>query len=168
MEKKLTFLLVIFTALLLAFAIIMDRADIKRDKTQAVTEVLINNTVAVTRIPSYILGKSRAVTATCYRATVGQCDATPFITANNSHIDTSRIDELRWLAVSRNLEAYYQMDDSVIVSGCRVNHFNGIWYIKDRMNLRFTDKIDFLISDSIQADLFKNVKISKILLAQPI
>ena len=111
----------------------------------------------------YYLTNPKTVTATCYRATVGQCDATPFITANNSHIDTSRIDQLRWIALSRDLEKHFKMNDSVMISGCRVKHFNGVWYVKDRMNRRFRDKIDFLISDTIQADLFKNVKISKIL-----
>lgn len=43
------------------------------------------------------------VRATVYHATQAQTDATPFITADNSFIDTSKVNDLRWIAVSRDL-----------------------------------------------------------------
>ncbi len=101
------------------------------------------------------------VTATCYRAEVGQCDDTPFITADNSVIDVNNIDKLRWIAISRDLNEEYKMGDSVLVSGID-SIYDGVWIIHDRMNKRFKNKIDFLISKELKAGLFKNVKIIKL------
>ena len=101
------------------------------------------------------------VTATCYRAEVGQCDNTPFITADNSVIDVKNIDKLRWIAISRDLNEEYKMGDSVLVSGID-SIYDGVWIIHDRMNKRFKNKIDFLISKELKAGLFENVKIIKL------
>lgn len=43
------------------------------------------------------------VRGTVYHAVEEQCDDTPLITADNSFIDTTRVNELRWIAVSRDL-----------------------------------------------------------------
>lgn len=43
------------------------------------------------------------IKATVYHAEVSQCDDTPFITADNSFIDTARVNDLRWIAVSRDI-----------------------------------------------------------------
>ena len=101
------------------------------------------------------------VTASCYRANINECDSTPLITADGSKIDINRIDRLRWIAISRDLEEIYKMGDSIVVEGVGKG-YDGLWVIKDRMNKRFKNKIDFLISNEKQAGLFKNVKISKI------
>lgn len=45
----------------------------------------------------------RDIKATVYHAEVSQCDDTPFITADNSFIDTARVNQLRWIAVSRDI-----------------------------------------------------------------
>jgi 3D (Asp-Asp-Asp) domain-containing protein len=101
------------------------------------------------------------VTASCYRAEIGQCDSTPLITADGSIIDTNRVDKLRWIAISRDLNLHYKMGEKVYISGVGKG-YDGIWTIRDRMNKRFKKKIDFLISKERKANLFKNVKISKI------
>ena len=101
------------------------------------------------------------VTATCYRAESNQCDDTPFITADNSVIDINNIDKLRWIAISRDLNEEYKMGDSVLVSGID-SIYDVVWIIHDRMNKRFNNKIDFLISKDLKAGLFKNVKIIKL------
>lgn len=43
------------------------------------------------------------VKGTVYHAVESQCDNTPLITADNSLIDTARVNELRWVALSRDL-----------------------------------------------------------------
>lgn len=43
------------------------------------------------------------VKATVYHAVPAQTDDTPFLTADNSLIDTSRVNNLRWVAISRDL-----------------------------------------------------------------
>lgn len=104
----------------------------------------------------------KSVTATCYRTNESETDATPCITADGSIIDTTKIDELRWIAISRDLEASgWEMGDEISVSGIGKD-YDGVWIIKDRMNKRFTNKIDFLISKTKQGNLFKNVKVRKL------
>jgi hypothetical protein len=43
------------------------------------------------------------VKGTVYHAVESQCDNTPLITADNSVIDTSKVNNLRWVALSRDL-----------------------------------------------------------------
>lgn len=104
----------------------------------------------------------QTVTASCYRATIGQCDNTPLITADGSLIDTNQVDKLRWIAISRDLEKKYKMGEQIIIEGVS-KEYDGIWTIRDRMNKRFKNKIDFLISNEREAGLFKNVKLFKII-----
>ena len=68
--------------------------------------------------------------------------------------------ELRWCAISRDLEKHYNMGDTIIVSGIGGN-YDGLWVIRDRMAKRWEQKIDFLISENNKGNLFKNVLIYK-------
>lgn len=43
------------------------------------------------------------IKGTVYHAVKGQTDNTPFLTADNSFIDTARVNDLRWVALSRDL-----------------------------------------------------------------
>lgn len=45
----------------------------------------------------------RHIKGTVYHAVESQCDNTPFLTADMSFIDTSRVNDLRWVALSRDL-----------------------------------------------------------------
>ena len=45
----------------------------------------------------------KGVKGTVYHAVKSQTDDTPFLTADNSFIDTARVNELRWVALSRDL-----------------------------------------------------------------
>jgi len=45
----------------------------------------------------------RNVKGTVYHAEESQCDNTPLITADNSLIDTAHVNDLRWVALSRDL-----------------------------------------------------------------
>lgn len=45
----------------------------------------------------------KQVKGTVYHAVKSQTDDTPFITADNSFIDTARVNDLRWVALSRDL-----------------------------------------------------------------
>jgi len=101
------------------------------------------------------------VVATCYTAEESQTDDSPLVTADNSLIDTSRIDSMKWIAVSRDLERVgIEMGDRVLIEG--TGRYDGIWTVHDRMNKKYNQRIDFLISKKENADLFKEVKIRKI------
>ena len=53
------------------------------------------------------------------------------------------------------------MGDTIMVKGAN-NRFNGKWVIRDVMNKRFTNRIDFLISSKAKAISFNDLKISSI------
>ena len=102
---------------------------------------------------------TRTVTATCYNATVEQCDSTPLITAFGYKIDPSYPKRQRFLAISRDLEQYYSKGDTVIIDGTGV--YDGHWMIADRMNRRWERKIDFLVSSDDHIAKFNDIIIRK-------
>ncbi len=73
-----------------------------------VTSMPMNNTMNITttiKNTSTIVEETiyADVTGTVYHATPDQTDDTPLITADGSKIDVNRINEIRWIAVSRDL-----------------------------------------------------------------
>ena len=60
--------------------------------------------------------------------------------------------------MSRDLEAKgFKMNTIVVVSNA--GKMNGLWVIRDRMNKRWTNRIDFLVDETIKAGKWNNVKI---------
>jgi 3D (Asp-Asp-Asp) domain-containing protein len=105
--------------------------------------------------------KKYIVDATVYYPSIHQCDSDPLITATGDKIN--KIDPIshRWIAISRDLlNKSFSYGDSVFVSG--TNCYDGIWIIKDCMNKRFKNKIDFLIGKNNRIDSWKNVQILKL------
>jgi 3D (Asp-Asp-Asp) domain-containing protein len=101
------------------------------------------------------------VTATIYHTVAGQTDDTPDITASGFVINLERPMSHRIIAVSRNLEALgFKMGTKVCVTNA--GKMNGVWTIEDRMNKRFTDRIDFLVNKKIKLGKWNDVKIKKI------
>ena len=64
----------------------------------------------------------------------------------------------RIIAVSRDLEAKgFKMNKTVVVSNA--GDMNGLWVIRDRMNKRWTKRIDFLVDETLKGGKWTNVKI---------
>ena len=64
----------------------------------------------------------------------------------------------RIIAVSRDLEAKgFTMNKLVIVSNA--GDMDGLWVIRDRMNKRWTKRIDFLVDTTMKGGKWTNVKI---------
>lgn len=100
--------------------------------------------------------------ATTYNAVVGQCDDTPFNTADGSFIDTSLLlqEKVRWVALSRDLikddyrdglfmnrghwRGYFEFGDTITVSSVSSPQINGKWVVHDCMNARYKKAVDFL------------------------
>lgn len=102
------------------------------------------------------------VTATCYQPSIDQCDSDPLMTASGSKINPRDPLGHRWIAVSRDLlKNHVKMGDTVHVHGTGV--YDGKWVVKDKMNKRFKNKIDFLIGLQDKGGLWDNVilKINK-------
>ena len=98
------------------------------------------------------------VTATIYHATPEQTDSTPDITASNKKIDLSNPLKHRWIAVSRDLEAKgLTFGVKVCVTGA--GDLDGIWTVQDRMNQRWSHRIDFLVNQEIKGGKWENVRV---------
>jgi len=98
------------------------------------------------------------VTATICHATPEQTDSTPDITASNKKIDISNPIKHRWIAVSRDLEAKgLTFGVKVCVTGA--GDLDGIWTVQDRMNRRWTNRIDFLVNRDLKGGKWENVRI---------
>jgi len=98
------------------------------------------------------------VTATIYHAVPEQTDSTPDITASGARIDINNPLKHRWIAVSRDLE------DKGFVFGVKVcvtgaGQLDGIWTVQDRMNSRWTNRIDFLVNEELKDGKWDNVRI---------
>ena len=98
------------------------------------------------------------VTATIYHATIGQTDSTPDRTATNFKINMNNPESHRIIAVSRDLEALgFTMNKTVVI--CNAGNMDGLWVIRDRMNKRWTKRIDFLVDTSLKGGKWNNVTI---------
>ena len=105
-----------------------------------------------------IIASKVSVTATIYHAVPAQTDSTPFITASNRVIDKDNPGGHRWIAVSRDLEALgYTFGTRVCVENA--GPMNGYWIVQDRMNKRWTHRIDFLVDESMKGGKWNNVTI---------
>ena len=83
------------------------------------------------------------VTATVYNPVRSQCDDTPNITASGDTIDIELASGYRYIAVSRDLLKKFGMHSYVRIDGIN-SYYNGLWQIKDTMNSKYTNRIDFL------------------------
>ena len=105
-----------------------------------------------------ILSTLLTVTATIYHATPSQTDSTPDRTATNFKINMNNPESHRIIAVSRDLEALgFTMNKTVVVSNA--GDMDGLWVIRDRMNKRWTKRIDFLVDTTMKGGKWTNVKI---------
>lgn len=143
-------LLLIFSIFITSYSII--------NKEKAVNKH--EETINTLKIKKPITIRCINVTATTYNPVKSQCDDTPLITADNSRINIDSINIKRWIAISRDLEEYYKLGDTIYVD-FPGSYFNGKWIIKDRMNKRWNKRIDFLIHPDSSGFLVRNLKIYK-------
>lgn len=117
------------------------------------------DTVYVSNAKQTIDSSFTIVTATIYHAVPNQTDDTPFVTASNKVINKDNPQGHRWLAVSRDLEKLgYVFGTKVFVEGA--GDLDGEWTVEDRMNKRWSKKIDFLVNTTIKGGKWKNVKLN--------
>ena len=106
-----------------------------------------------------------SVTATMYHPVLGQCDATPDITADQTKIpNIDSCSHLNWIAVSQDLLWFnggpFRYGDRVVVTNA--GHKDGVYTIRDAMNKRFTYKIDFLESVNTRGYRYDDVIMAKL------
>ena len=99
------------------------------------------------------------VTATIYHADPAQTDADYLTTASNKTINEANPQGHRWIAVSRDLEQHgFVFGTKVLVEGA--GQLDGIWTVEDRMNKRWTKRIDFLVNKDVKGGKWNKVKIT--------
>ena len=101
------------------------------------------------------------VFATMYHPVVGQCDDTPDITADQTKIpNIDSCSHLNWIAVSQDLlwfnDGPIRYGDTVYVEA---GHKTGYYIVRDAMNRRFRNKIDFLESVGTEAYRYTDAKL---------
>lgn len=106
-------------------------------------------------------GQQLSVKATVYHAVKEQCNEDVAHTATNFELNLNNPYSHRIIAVSRDLEALgFKMNKRVRISGTA--KYDGVWIIRDRMNKRKTNQIDFLINEDMGLGLWKSVSITLI------
>jgi len=94
------------------------------------------------------------VTATIYHADPAQTNADYLKTINEANPQGHR-----WIAVSRDLEQHgFVFGTRVCVEGA--GQLDGEWTVEDRMNKRWTNRIDFLVNKNVKGGKWNNVKIT--------
>ena len=85
------------------------------------------------------------VTATIYHADPRQCNADYLTTASLKKINKANPQGHRWIAVSRDFEAYgFVFGAKVCVQNA--GEMDGIGRVEERMNKRWTERIDCLVN----------------------
>ncbi len=110
----------------------------------------------------------KQVSGTYYNPVVTQCDSDPLITADNSFINLNELknENIRWVALSRNLikrwGGPFNYGDTIYVHHDN-KQIQGLWVVRDCMNARFINRIDFLVHENKQFPGFtKDILISNI------
>jgi hypothetical protein len=103
------------------------------------------------------------VKVSIYEPVVGQCDSTPFITADNSKIIKSSY--YRWCAVSRDLMYYYlNFGDTIVLQTTNVDipdrgHIDTLsiyLVVHDLMDIRYFNKVDMLVPEGAYNNMDKS------------
>ena len=88
--------------------------------------------------------------ATTYNPVSSQCDNNPLTTADGSLINLTKLKDqsLRWCALSRDFIArwggLFDYGDTIQVGSFTSPQINGFWVVRDCMNKRYTNSLDFL------------------------
>lgn len=100
------------------------------------------------------------VTATVYNATIEQTNSDPSHTASMFEIDLINPYKHRIIAVSRDLLDKYPLGSEILIIG--TEEYDGIWYVEDKMNKRYSKRIDLLINENMSIGKWDEVTIIKI------
>lgn len=106
------------------------------------------------------LSQTEIVTTTVYHAVVAQCNSDPSHTASMFKLDLKNPYKHKIIAVSRDLLKKFPMHSKVRISGTK--RYDGIYIVEDKMNKRYTKRIDILINVGMKIGKWNKVKITKI------
>ena len=136
-----------------------------RNKIQELTKVqVVHNTDTVVLNNTNLVGETFVLTGTVYHPTKGQCDRTPFVTADGSKINKKSPIESRICGVSYRLllNGSFKKGDTIFVS-CNDKTFPyfGIWKLNDTNNDSFGNNIDFCVGQNNTFGKWKGIRVTK-------
>jgi 3D (Asp-Asp-Asp) domain-containing protein len=99
------------------------------------------------------------VTTTVYNAVPAQTNSDPGHTASMFKLDLTNPYKHRIIAVSRDLLKKFPMHSKVRIQG---TDYDGVYVVEDKMNKRYTKRIDILINVEMPIGKWENVKLTKI------
>ena len=99
------------------------------------------------------------VHATVYNAVPEQTNNDPGHTAFMFELDLDNPYKHKIIAVSRDLLTEYPKGTKVYVEGTT---YDGVYVVMDKMNKRYTDRIDLLINEEMQIGNWPDATITKI------
>ena len=104
--------------------------------------------------------ESDVVVATVYNAVPEQTNSDPSHTASMFKLDLEDPYKHRIVAVSRDLLKKYPMGTKIRIQG--TGRYDGIWHVEDKMNKRYSKRIDLLINTNMSIGKWDEVNIVKI------
>ncbi len=110
-------------------------------------------------VSTFGINVDEQVVATVYNAVPEQTNSDPGHTASMFKLDLSNPYKHRIIAVSRDLLVKFPMGTRVRVEG---TSYDGIYVVEDKMNKRYTKRIDILINVEMRIGKWNNVTITKI------
>ena len=114
--------------------------------------------ILLTLALSLEVGASRKVHATVYNAVPEQTNSDPGHTAFMFELDLDNPYKHKIIAVSRDLLKEYPKGTLVCVEGTA---YDGEYIVMDKMNKRYTNRIDLLINQEMQIGNWPNATIRK-------
>lgn len=109
--------------------------------------------------PNVYTVEETKVIATVYNAVPSQCNNDPSHTAFMFKLDLKDPYKHRIIAVSRDLLHKYPKGTKVLVKG---TSYDGIYTVMDKMNKRWTNRIDILINNDMPIGKWNKATIRKI------
>lgn len=173
MEEVNSFL-VHFPAILLSLIVfVLLFSSFEKAENKVTTKSLLNVVSHSTPpIPEYIARPKKTpsvdfvtVNGTYYNSDPSQGEGDGSTTADGSKIDIDLLNSgvIKWVALSRNLlkrfGGTFNFGDKIMIEH-EDKRVAGVWIVRDCMNARFTNKIDFLIPKGAEfAGRIKDIKI---------
>ena len=166
---KYGYVLSIANSFITGFVVLLFSLNIISKIQQELHELKLNNSNLLLKIDQLKTEHNKLefnVTGTMYSPTRAQCDKTPTITADGTHINPKKASHYRFVALSRDLlkrwGGPFNYGDYIAVKGTKNGNYDGIWQVRDTMSSRWIKRVDFLVTKGTRPFKYTGIKIVKV------
>ncbi len=151
------FLLIIIYCVLLTYVVLHLYAENKKEKREhlAIEQKLISEIDNLTHL------KFERVRCTMYNPSRSQGWGNGDTLYSGEKIVKSMASGYRYIAVSNDMLEKYPMNSFVLVMGVD-DYYDGVWQVKDKLNSKYSKRIDFMQTSGIKAPVSSHCYISKL------